>query len=107
RTRRTSLTCCRTRTFSSLTRSAPGRIRTCDQVLRRHLLYPLSYGRWPAPRAYRSKDCGEPHDVSFERCYIRPHDCAAKGGSPPADDAADGGDDGGARPGCRDGRLRV
>jgi hypothetical protein len=24
---------------------APGRIRTCDQVLRRHLLYPLSYGR--------------------------------------------------------------
>jgi hypothetical protein len=25
--------------------SAPGRNRTCDQVLRRHLLYPLSYGR--------------------------------------------------------------
>ena len=24
---------------------APGRDRTCDQVLRRHLLYPLSYGR--------------------------------------------------------------
>src|SRR4051794_29016745 len=24
---------------------APGRTRTCDQVLRRHLLYPLSYGR--------------------------------------------------------------
>ena len=26
-------------------RRAPGRDRTCDQVLRRHLLYPLSYGR--------------------------------------------------------------
>jgi len=26
-------------------KSAPGRTRTCDQVLRRHLLYPLSYGR--------------------------------------------------------------
>jgi hypothetical protein len=26
-------------------RGAPGRDRTCDQVLRRHLLYPLSYGR--------------------------------------------------------------
>lgn len=25
-------------------RSAPGRTRTCGQVLRRHLLYPLSYG---------------------------------------------------------------
>src|SRR3954453_8667061 len=25
---------------------APGRTRTCGQVLRRHLLYPLSYGRW-------------------------------------------------------------
>ena len=25
--------------------SAPGRIRTCDLVLRRHALYPLSYGR--------------------------------------------------------------
>jgi hypothetical protein len=25
--------------------SAPGRIRTCDPVLRRHVLYPLSYGR--------------------------------------------------------------
>jgi PD-(D/E)XK endonuclease len=24
---------------------APGRIRTCDPVLRRHVLYPLSYGR--------------------------------------------------------------
>lgn len=24
--------------------SAPGRTRTCGQVLRRHLLYPLSYG---------------------------------------------------------------
>jgi hypothetical protein len=24
---------------------APGRDRTCDQVLRRHSLYPLSYGR--------------------------------------------------------------
>jgi hypothetical protein len=23
---------------------APGRTRTCGQVLRRHLLYPLSYG---------------------------------------------------------------
>ncbi len=29
--------------------SAPGRIRTCDQVLRRHLLYPLSYGRRQCP----------------------------------------------------------
>lgn len=27
-----------------LSRSAPGRTRTCGQVLRRHLLYPLSYG---------------------------------------------------------------
>ena len=24
--------------------SAPGRIRTCDLMLRRHMLYPLSYG---------------------------------------------------------------
>jgi hypothetical protein len=37
---------------------APGRTRTCDQMLRRHLLYPLSYGRirldagrLPRPRA--------------------------------------------------------
>ena len=30
---------------ASWTVGAPGRNRTCDQVLRRHLLYPLSYGR--------------------------------------------------------------
>src|SRR5215212_8045305 len=28
---------------------APGRTRTCDQVLRRHLLCPLSYGRADEP----------------------------------------------------------
>jgi hypothetical protein len=27
---------------------APGRIRTCDQGIRRPLLYPLSYGGWHA-----------------------------------------------------------
>jgi hypothetical protein len=33
------------RTCSSEGLCAPGRTRTCGQVLRRHLLYPLSYGR--------------------------------------------------------------
>jgi hypothetical protein len=36
---------------------APGRNRTCDQVLRRHLLYPLSYGR------------GEPWQVTVDGPY--------------------------------------
>ncbi len=30
---------------SALLRDAPGRIRTCDLLLRRQALYPLSYGR--------------------------------------------------------------
>lgn len=29
---------------------APGRIRTCDQLIRRQLLYPLSYGGLPPDR---------------------------------------------------------
>jgi hypothetical protein len=45
------------RNHSSETMSAPGRTRTCGQVLRRHLLFPLSYGGgtgawvvpWPDP----------------------------------------------------------
>ena len=46
---------------------APGRDRTCDQVLRRHLLYPLSYGRsaadhriGPAPAGHgpAASSCG-------------------------------------------------
>ncbi|CAJ60489.1 hypothetical protein FRAAL1838 [Frankia alni ACN14a] len=32
---------------------APGRDRTCDLVLRRHSLYPLSYGRVGTGGAYR------------------------------------------------------
>ena len=32
------------RSFKIRTRCAPGTIRTCDQLLRRQLLYPLSYG---------------------------------------------------------------
>lgn len=38
--------------------SAPGRDRTCDQVLRRHLLYPLSYGRSYAARVAADASCG-------------------------------------------------
>ena len=41
---------------------APGRTRTCDQVLRRHLLYPLSYGRWDEPWQVTVNDpyCSQP-----------------------------------------------
>src|SRR6476659_7485487 len=42
-----------------LRRGAPGRDRTCDQVLRRHLLYPLSYGR-SAPMISSAGSTGPP-----------------------------------------------
>src|SRR3954452_631521 len=38
---------------------APGRDRTCDQVLRRHLLYPLSYGRSRRRSSHHRADTAE------------------------------------------------
>ena len=43
--------------------SAPGRTRTCDQVLRRHLLCPLSYGRSDEPSQVTGEDAYQTRPV--------------------------------------------
>ncbi len=61
--------------------SAPGRTRTCGQVLRRHLLYPLSYGRW---RLVHCGRCGvhDPSDtVRSDRASQAVHHLGARPGA--------------------------
>src|SRR3954453_4621620 len=64
---------------------APGRDRTCDQVLRRHLLYPLSYGRSgaiiPPPARLPSLD-GPGDTVLWWRSPARDDDSRAAAAHP-------------------------